>query len=139
MKLLIDINIILDLLLAREPWAEEAALLLSAVEAGRAQGFAAGHSVTTVHYIVAREADRRVASQRVGDLLRIVDIVPLDRHDFAQALLLEMKAFVDAVQAIAALKIGADYIVTRNSRDYRSVEIPGASAGAVLAALEEPK
>jgi predicted nucleic acid-binding protein len=135
MKLLIDINIVLDVILARDPWADEAALLLSGVEEGRAAGYVAGHTITTVHYIAARQRDRRSAATAVTDLLRIVESVPMGDPDFHQALVLGLEDFEDAVQAAAALKIGADFLVTRNRWDFEGVTIPCRTAGELLPLL----
>lgn len=136
MKLLLDINVLLDVVLAREPWAEAAAHLLSAVEAGRASGVVAGHTLTTIHYIVGQKEGRAKATQAVSDLLRILDVVPIERTDFHQAMVLDMNDFEDAVQAAAALKVDAGYIVTRNERDFRSSPVPAMQPSAVLALLQ---
>lgn len=135
MKLLLDINVVLDTVLARAPWGREAGLLLSAVEAGRAEGHVAGHTITTIHYLVARARDRRVAATAVTDLLRIVRVVPLADADFQQALVLGLDDFEDAVQAAAALRIGADFLVTRDAKGFRGIPVPLRSAGEVLAIL----
>jgi predicted nucleic acid-binding protein len=131
-KLLLDINVVLDVILARNPWMGDAASLLSAIEEGRAEGYVAGHTITTIHYIVAKEKDRRVAATAVADLLRIVHAVPLGDVDFQQALVLGLADFEDAVQAAAALRIGADYLVTRNEQDFREIHVPVRTAGEVL-------
>lgn len=39
MKVLFDTNILLDAMLAREPFVADAAFLLNAVESGRVEGF----------------------------------------------------------------------------------------------------
>lgn len=135
MKLLIDINIVLDVLLDRAPWAEEAARLLVAIERGRASGFVAAHTITTAHYVVARAQDRKAAATAVVDLLRILEVVPVEGADFQQAMVLGFNDFEDAVQAACALKIGADAVVTRNGKDFRGLTIPVRPPGAVLAML----
>lgn len=132
MKLLFDINIVLDVALARPPWVGEAALLLSAVETGRAEGYVSAHAITTIHYIVAQEKGRQTATTAVADLLRIVQVVPLGDADFQQALSFGLADFEDAVQVAAALKVGADYLVTRNERDFRGTPVSTRSAGEVL-------
>jgi predicted nucleic acid-binding protein len=131
-KLLLDINIVLDVILARAPWAGEAAALLSVVEEGRAEGYVAGHTLPTIHYIVAKQTDRQSAAAAVTDLLRLVQVVPLQNADFHQALILGLADFEDAVQAAAALKIGADYLITRNAKDFRGISVPTRSAGELL-------
>ena len=74
--------------------------------------------------MVARAKDARVAATAVTDLLRRVHMVPLGDADFQQALVLGLSDFEDAVQAAAALKIGADYLVTRNAADFEGIPTP---------------
>ena len=135
MKLLLDINIVLDVVLARAPWAGEASRLLSAAEQGHVEGYIAGHTVTTIFYIVAKGKGCQTASTAVSDLLRFLHVVPLGDADLQQALVLGLRDFEDAVQAAAALKIGADYLVTRNERDFQGIPTPIRTAGEVLALL----
>lgn len=132
MKLLFDINVLLDVLLQRDPWAEPAATLLSKVERGEAAGFVPGHTITTIHYVVSRARDRQSAAEAVTDLLRFLEVVPIEKADFHQALILPTGDFEDAVQAAAALKIGADYIVTRDEKGFGDLSIPSVNSGEVL-------
>ena len=136
MKLLVDTNIVLDVILKLEEWAMEGAELLAAIERGKAEGYLAGHSVTTVYYIVARIRDEGIARQAVSDLLDILAVVPPSDAIFRRALTLAMEDYEDAVQAACALRIGADYIVTRNVKDFEAFEISSKPAGAVLAQLQ---
>lgn len=57
-KILIDTNVVLDVVLERNPWVDSATALLDAVAKGRAEGYVAGHAMATVHYIVEREKNR---------------------------------------------------------------------------------
>lgn len=133
--LLVDTNVILDVILKRAPWAEEGVLILDAVARGAVRGFVAGHAVTTVHYIVEREVGLAAANTAVSDLLQLLTVVALDGADFQRALALGLKHYEDAVQVAAYLKIGADYLVTRNARDYRGAPVTVQSAGEVLAVI----
>jgi len=135
MKLLLDINVLLDVLLQRDPWAEAAAHLLTKIERGEAIGFVAGHTLTTIHYIVSRARDRQSAASAVSDLLRFLEVVPIEKVDFSQALVLPMDDFEDAVQASAVLKIGVDYIVTRDEKGFGGLTIPSVNSGEILSLL----
>ena len=135
MKLLIDINIVLDIALGRQPWAGDAALLLAEIVSGRAEGLVAGHTITTIHYIVAKEKGRQTAAAAISDLLRIVIVVPLETADFQQALVLGLNDFEDAVHATAAMKVGADYVVTRNGKDFRAAPVEARTPAEILALL----
>lgn len=135
MKLLVDINVLLDVLLDRDPWSDAAARLLSAIESGSATGFVAAHTLPTVYYVVAQSQDRNTAAAAMGDLLRILEVAPLEKTDYQEALALPISDFEDAIQAAAALKIGADYLVTRNEKDFRGTSVPVADPATVLALL----
>ncbi len=135
MRLLLDINVLLDVLLQRDPWAEPAARLLTRVERGEADGFVAGHTLTTIHYVVSRARDRQSAATAITDLLRFLEVVPIEKADFNQALVLPMDDFEDAVQATAALKVGVDYIVTRDAKGFGGIAIPPVNSGEVLSLL----
>jgi len=135
MRLLVDINVLLDVLLQREPWAESAAQLLTRIERGEASGFVAGHTLTTAHYIVSRARDRQSAAAAITDLLRFLEVVAVEKADFNQALVLPIDDFEDAVQGAAALKIGADYVVSRDEAGFRALSIPSVNPGEILSLL----
>ncbi len=136
MKILIDVNVVLDVLLARKPWAADSALLLDAAERGTITAYVAGHTITTAYYIVVRNSSPRKAATAVSDLLRILKVVPVESADFAQALVLGMNDFEDAVQAAAAAKVGADFVATRSERDYKRSPIKARSPSELRAMLD---
>ena len=61
--------------------------------------------------------------------------IPVGGADFLQALLLGIDDFEDAVQTIAALQIGADYLVTRNGRDFNGEFVEIRTPGELVALL----
>ncbi len=137
---LFDTNVVLDVILAREPWAMSAAELLNASARGAIVGWVAGPTITTVHYIVEKARDRTTATTAVNDLLQVVAVVPLASEDFLRALSLGLRDFEDAVQVAAALRVGAEYVITRNTRDFRGTPVPvrtPAEAIAIIAADPE--
>jgi predicted nucleic acid-binding protein len=133
--LLIDTNVVLDVVLERRPWVEDASALLDAIARHRAVGHIAGHAVTTVYYIVERERDRKVAGTAVSDLLDLLQVVPLSSDDFRRAIGLGLGDYEDAVQAAACLQVGADFLVTRNARDFKDAPVLPRSPGEILALL----
>ncbi len=132
LRLLIDINVILDVVLPREEWFTDSAALLNRVSEKRAIGLVAAHAITTTYYIVARKNGRAAALTTVADLLQMCDAVPMTSADFQRALALGLKDFEDAVTATAALVAGADYLVTRNERDFKHVPVVARSPAALL-------
>ena len=135
MRLLLDINVLLDVVLERDPWARPAAALLAALETKQAHGFVAAHTLPTVYYVVAKSKDRETATTAMHDLLRLVDVVPVEKQDFYRALSLPVNDFEDAVQAAAAFRIDAEYLVTRNEPDFKGASISTAAPSTILALL----
>jgi predicted nucleic acid-binding protein len=132
---LLDTNVLLDVVLEREPWVEDATALLDAVAKGHATGYVAGHAIPTVYYVVTRNRDRAAAATATSDLLDLLTVVPLDDAAFQRALGLGLPDFEDAAQAAACLLVGADCLVTRNPKDYRGAPVTLRSAGEALALL----
>jgi predicted nucleic acid-binding protein len=123
-RLLLDINVVLDVALNRAPFVQDSAKLLNEIQLGHAEGFVAAHTITTVFYVMAKNQGASNASAVISQLLRIVDVVPADRADLVTALSLGWRDFEDAVQAVSALKVSADYIVTRDLHDFRGAVTP---------------
>jgi predicted nucleic acid-binding protein len=134
-KLLIDTNNVLDVVLERGALVRDSSALLDAVEADRATAYLSGHALTTIHYIVAKANGRPAAATAVADLLDLCEIVPIGEEDFQRALALGLRDFEDAVQVAAAIRVGADYLVSRNERDFKGVPIPVKSPAAMFLLL----
>lgn len=135
MKLFLDTNVVLDVLARRLPWMHDAAAILSEIEAGRASGFVAAHSVTTVYYLLAKWQDRKQATRALLDLTSIVRVVAVDHDTVVQALALGWRDFEDAVQAVCALRADVDHLVTRDLEHFKHLSIPATPPAEVLASI----
>jgi len=67
------------------------------------------------------------------DLLRLLTVVPTDAGDFQRALSMSLSDFEDAEQAACALKIGADFVVTRSAVNHNGAPVTVRSPGEVPA------
>lgn len=73
-RVLFDTNVLLDIVLAREPWAADAVHLLDVAAKGDVEGFVAAHAVTTIHYLVQRARDARTARMAIADQLSVLQV-----------------------------------------------------------------
>ena len=131
-RLLFDVNVILDILLDREPHSESASALWAAVERREASGFMPAHAVTTVHYLIQRERGMNVAHAAVRTILEVLSVAPVDEVVLRGALALAWRDFEDAVCVEAARGADCDVIVSRDSKGFANSPIPVIDAAAAL-------
>jgi predicted nucleic acid-binding protein len=132
---MIDINILMDVLQKREPFYGSSAGLLAAVETGQVHGYVAAHSLTTLFYLVQKSRSSAEARVTITNLLQFIHIAPVDQSTIEQALNLETRDFEDAVQMVSALQCKADFLITRNVKDYQPALLPVLAPVDFLAAL----
>jgi predicted nucleic acid-binding protein len=123
-SVLIDLNVLLDVLQKREPFYETSAGLLAAVETGKAEGYVAAHSMTTLFYLIQKGKSAEAARAIITNLLQFIKILPVDQSTIEQALNLHLQDFEDAVQMVAAAQNKIDYLITRNVKDYQPSLLP---------------
>ena len=133
LSVLIDLNVILDVLQRRDPVYAMSARVLACAEAHLIEGWIAAHSVTTLFYLVAKYQSAERARVVMGDLLRFLSVAAVDQTAIEQALSLPYADFEDAVQMVAAVRVGSQYLVTRNPRDYKVGPLPVLQPAELLA------
>jgi predicted nucleic acid-binding protein len=122
MRLLIDVNVLLDVALQR-PGAPASARLL-ALCGRQHEGWLAWHSVATLAYLIERQQTAISGRDFIRSMLAWADIAKTGRPDALAALELPMRDFEDALQVAAAMACGAQFIVTRNERDFKTSPVP---------------
>ena len=85
--------------------------------------------------MLRKNLGKQGAALAVSNMLRLFEVVPVEKADFYQATMLGMSDYEDAVQAVCAAKIGADYVVTRNEADFATSPVPAWAPSKVLALL----
>jgi predicted nucleic acid-binding protein len=124
LSVLIDLNVILDVLQRREPFYATSARVLACAETGIVEGWIAAHSVTTLFYLLAKYQSANQARVTLSELLSFLSVATVDQTVIEQALKLPYRDFEDAVQMMAAVRTGAEYLVTRNMQHYESGPLP---------------
>jgi predicted nucleic acid-binding protein len=117
-RVLVDTNVVLDVLLDRRPFAEAATQVFALVEESRIEGFLCATTVTTVDYLLGQALPPREARAALQRLLGLFEIAPVNRPVLEQALRSDIADYEDAVIEQAARLISADAIVTRNLTDF---------------------
>jgi predicted nucleic acid-binding protein len=135
-KILVDLNIVLDVLQRREPFYQMSASVLVSVETSQVVGYIAAHTLTTLFYLLYKYHSADHARAALTQLLILLSVAAVDQGVIEQALNLPYQDFEDAVQMMAAVHAGADYLVTRNPRDYKSGPLPVLLPAELLALLQ---
>jgi predicted nucleic acid-binding protein len=124
-RVLIDTNIVLDFLLQREPFFQDAELLFQAIDTGQLIGHVTATTLTDIFYI-SRKHTRSIeqARQAVSATLTVMVICPIDRAVLESAFNSGLVDFEDAVQIFGAVAQGLDAILTRDNKGFLSSPIP---------------
>ena len=125
MKIMVDTNIIIDVLLEREPFVNDSYKLLSLCEEHQIDGFVSASSIT----------DNELAYKAIGKILEIVKICSVTNAEVLTAFQKKAKDFEDCLVAVCAKSINCDYIVTRNIKDFEEFDIPAIAPADLLSRL----
>lgn len=136
MRVLVDTNIILDDFLEREPFVEDAAALMEAIESKRIVGYVTATTLTNIFYIARRQTRSiELARQAVSVTLGLMQICSVDSDILEAAFAYNLRDFEDAVQLACAIAENLDAIITRNPQDFTGATLPILSASELLESL----
>lgn len=124
MKILVDTNVILDVLLKREPFYHDGAKVLNLSGKGSVDLFVSASAITDIYYIANQTIKNRSEIKNLlSRLLRVVSVASVSEDTIKNALELPWKDFEESVQYSVALLQEMEGIVTRNPNDYKEAEI----------------
>ena len=123
MKLLIDANILLDVLQNREPHVRESSVIWKLCETERAKGYVSALTFANLVYIMRKELEPKKIDEILQALSLIFVFVDFSVADLSHAAELRWDDFEDAIQSVTATRVHADYIITRNVRDFKRSKV----------------
>ena len=124
-RIMIDTNIIIDVLLEREPFVETSYKLLSMCEEHKIDGFISASAITDIYYLVRKYThNTELAYNAIGKILEIVKICSVTNEEVITAFQRKSKDFEDCLVAVCAKSIRCNYVVTRNIKDFENLDIP---------------
>lgn len=123
MKLLIDANILLDVLQNREPYVKTSSVIWKLCETEKAKGYVSALTFANMVYIMRKELDPKKIEEALQALSLIFEFTDFNVSDLSRAAELNWDDFEDAVQSVIAERVHADYIITRNVRDFTKSKI----------------
>ena len=121
--LLIDTNIVLDWLLERQPFAENAERIMEYCINGNLRGYLAGHTLLNIFYITRKEKSIKDRKEILLMLCDWFEIIEIDKEMIIIALQNEQwQDLEDGLQMQYAAHEKLDYIITRNIKDFTNSE-----------------
>jgi predicted nucleic acid-binding protein len=125
MKIIIDTNIALDVLLNRTEFLQPSNHVLKLSALGKVKGFLTTNTITDMFYVLYRNSkDASKSREAITKLIKLITLEAVLPSDISLALTSDIADLEDAVICFAAKRIKADYIVTRNIADYTNSPIP---------------
>ncbi|MBR2256741.1 MAG: PIN domain-containing protein [Blautia sp.] len=135
MRLLIDGNIILDILQNRQPHVKDSAKVWKLCETRQAEGYVSAFTFSNLVYIMRKELTPEKISEVLRSLGLIFRFADLTAADMTKAAELQWDDYEDAMQSVTAERIRADYIITRNVKDFRKSKVVAFTPAEFLARL----
>lgn len=127
MVVLIDTNVVIDFLLKREPYSEPAAVILQKCAEKELTGYLAFHSIPNIWYILRKVPDKK-RREWLTDLCSFLYVTGTSHEEIIKAIANEeFGDFEDCLQDRCAKSKGAQYIITRNGKDFAASEVPAVS------------
>ena len=125
MKVMFDTNVIIDVYQNRPPFVTTSAKVLKLAESRKLTGMVTASTITDVYYILGRyikdQAQLKALVQKFLSTVKLLDVLATDVNE---AFNLPMDDYEDALFAQCAIRVKADYIITRNPKDFKNSPVP---------------
>lgn len=122
-RLFLDTNVVVDLLDRREPFCHDAVRIFTMAYNRQVQLFVSPMTFTTASFLLRRHGTEGVRNL-LSNFRQLSRVATVNERTIDDSLASQFKDFEDAVQYYAAVKIKADFIITRNRKDFALSQIP---------------
>ena len=124
MKVFLDTNVIIDVLVAREPFFRDSQRVVDYCEKHRESGYLSSLTFCTVAYVLRKSVGKDELPGKLKTLRRIFDVLPVTKGSVDWAIDSHLSDFEDAMQYECASAAKMDVIVTRDKPGFAGAEIP---------------
>jgi predicted nucleic acid-binding protein len=122
-KVFVDTDVILDFMIAREPFAADAARIFSLSERKKLFACTTGLVFSNAYYVLRKLGPHKKVMEKLTQLARLLEVIGLPKSAVTQALESDFTDFEDALQHYAALSEKVSVIITRNTKDFKNSEL----------------
>jgi len=121
-RLFLDSDVILDVLIKREHYIPAAELMTDLINK-KYVGYTSPIVISNIHYIMSKYENSSKSIQNIKKLRMMLSILPIDEKTIDEALSLNFKDFEYSIQYVTAKNNKMDFIITRNKDDYKKSKI----------------
>jgi len=134
-NIVIDINIFMDFLFKRQGHENVVEIFKFCIN-GTVKGFMCAHEITTLCYFLDKtKKDKSQTKKVISRLMKRFTVIEINEELLNKALNSEIDDFEDAVIEVSAVERNADYIITRNLKDFKKSVIPAMTPEELLPIL----
>ena len=137
MRLFLDTNLLIDYFSAREPYRGFFAKLLAMEIFGDAELWASAKSFTDVFYVCKKHIPSEFLQNAFVKSREFLNVCSIDQADIMEAAGRQWHDFEDCIVAVAAEKVKADYLVTRDEKGFSQARVPVVSPTELFGVLEK--
>lgn len=137
MRLYLDTNVILDLILNRSPFFDDIARIITLYEMGECELFTSSVSIVNCNYILGKNIDRKQVIDNLKILRSFCSILTVSELEIDKSLNSNFKDFEDVVQYFTCIKNDCNFIITRDIKDFKNSEIPAITPAEFLASMKK--
>lgn len=140
MKILVDTNILIDYIANRHPFSKNAEIIIELCKDKKVEGCVAAHSLINIFYILRKSMSVKERKELLLNLSQLLSVVGVDREKILASINNdEFTDFEDCLQYECAKSFSADWIVTRNIKDFKNSSVKPISPEQFLSLINEKK
>ncbi len=132
-QVLADTDVILDMLVERQPFYRFSARLFTLADRGDIEVYVSSLCFNNLDYLLSKQYGKPENRRILSQFKLLVKVLAVDDKIVSLALTSPFADFEDAIQYYAALENNIPLIITRNLKDYKFATIPVMTAESYLA------
>ena len=139
MKIFVDANVIIDYLVDRMPFADDAEAVIDACVQDGNEGAFTGLTACNSVCVIGRSIGQHNAELLVKEVAEFMKLLPIRPEDISLNLGADHPDFEDTLQIAAAKEWGADVIVTRDKDGFANSSVKVLAPAEFLNAFVEDR
>ena len=119
MKIFLDSDVLLDLLLGREPFLEDIKWILELSLNNKYKLYTSSLVIANIHYFISKTLNTTHAFDKADKLLTFIKILNVGENEVRSSISSKFKDFEDGIKNFCALNSNMEIIITRNIKDFK--------------------